>query len=113
MGNRTYAAGSAGGPLVSASYTYDSICRLTQESLASAGVQAENGALTYGLDAVGNRQTLTSTLAAIATQPPMSYNANNRLLTNSYDANGNTLGAGGDSPEIDHRSPLKPITILR
>jgi len=106
VGNRTYAAGSAGGPLVSASYTYDSIYRLTQESLASAGVQAENGALTYGLDAVGNRQTLTSTLSAIATQPPMSYNANDRLLTNSYDANGNTLGAGGKTFAYDSQDRL-------
>jgi len=106
VGNRTYAAGSAGGPLVSASYTYDSIYRLTQESLASAGVQAENGALTYGLDPVGNRQTLTSTLSAIATQPPMSYNANDRLLTNSYDANGNTLGAGGKTFAYDSQDRL-------
>jgi len=106
VGNRTYAAGSAGGPSVSSTYGYDSIYRLTQESVASAGVQADNGALTYGLDAVGNRQSLTSTLAAIATQPAMSYNANDRLTANSYDANGNTLGAGGKTFAYDSQDRL-------
>jgi YD repeat-containing protein len=43
VGNRTYAAGSAGGPSVSSTYGYDPIYRLTQESLSSAGAPAENG----------------------------------------------------------------------
>jgi RHS repeat-associated protein len=95
-----------GGPSVSSTYGYDSIYRLTQESVVSAGVQADNGALTYGLDAVGNRQSLTSTLAAIATQPAMSYNVNDRLVGNSYDANGNTLGAGGKTFAYDSQDRL-------
>jgi hypothetical protein len=91
---------------VSSTYGYDSIYRLTQESVSSAGVQAENGALTYGLDAVGNRQSLTSTLTAINGQATMSYNVNDRLQTNSYDANGNTLGAGGKSFAYDSQDRM-------
>ena len=47
-----------------ANYTYDSIYRLTNESIASdsGGV---NGTLRYSLDAVANRLNLTSTLAAL------------------------------------------------
>jgi hypothetical protein len=55
VGNRTNASGSVGGPALSSTYGYDNVFRLTQESLTSPGQQAENGALTYGLDAVGNR----------------------------------------------------------
>jgi RHS repeat-associated protein len=105
VGNRTYAAGSAGGPQVSSTYGYDSIYRLTQESVSSAGVQAENGALTYGLDAVGNRKSLASTLTGIGAQAA-TYDANDRVVGISYDANGNMLGAGGTANVFDSQDRL-------
>jgi RHS repeat-associated protein len=94
VGNRTNASGSVGGPALSSTYGSDNVFRLTQESLTSPGQQAENGALIYGLDAVGNRKSLASTLTGINGQSA-SYDNNDRVVGNSYDANGNTLGAGG------------------
>ena len=78
-----------------ANYTYDSIYRLTNESIAGdpGGV---NGTLGYSLDAVANRINLTSTLAALPSQA-LSYDAADRLSSDTYDANGNTLISGGTS----------------
>ena len=76
-----------------ANYTYDSIYRLTNESIASdpGGV---NGTLSYSLDAVANRLNLNSTLAALPPQA-LSYDADDRLNSDAYDANGNTVASGG------------------
>src|SRR5271157_133819 len=106
VGNRTYAEGSVGGPVLSSSYVYDGVFRLKQESIAGATPQQVSGVLSYGLDAVGNRQSLASSLAAIGTQPAMNYNVNDRLVGNSYDANGNTLGAGGKTFGYDSQDRL-------
>ncbi|MBZ2187285.1 MAG: hypothetical protein K7J46_21490, partial [Bryobacter sp.] len=54
---------------------YDSIYRLLNESITGNANSAQNGALAYGLDPVGNRLSLTSTLAGIAAQ------------TNTFDGN--------------------------
>ena len=105
VGNRTNASGSVGGPALSSTYGYDNVFRLTQESLTSPGQQAENGALTYGLDAVGNRKSLTSTLTGISGQSA-SYDNNDRVVGMSYDANGNTLGAGGTANAYDSQDRL-------
>jgi RHS repeat-associated protein len=77
-------------------YTYDSIYRLLNESITGNANAALNGALSYGLDAVGNRLSLTSTLAAIAGQTN-AFDANDRLVADTYDANGNTLSSGGNT----------------
>ena len=58
------------------------------------------GTLTYGLDPVGNRQSLASTVTGIS-QQSASYNVNDQVLANTYDANGNTLGANGKSYAYD------------
>jgi RHS repeat-associated protein len=76
------------------SYAYDPIYRLTSETIAGNSNALLNGALTYGLDEVGNRLSLISTLAAISAQS-FSYDANDRLSTDTYDANGNTVASGG------------------
>jgi RHS repeat-associated protein len=76
------------------SYAYDPIYRLTSETIAGNANAVLNGALTYGLDAVGNRLSLTSTLAALSSQS-LSYDANDRLAVDTYDANGNTVASGG------------------
>jgi len=44
-------------------------------------------------DALGNRQLLLSGVTGIGSQT-LSYDVNDRLTTNTYDANGNTLAAG-------------------
>lgn len=48
-----------------------------------------NGAVGYVYDAVGNRKQMTSTLAARPTGL-WNYDANDRLTTDTYDADGNT-----------------------
>ncbi len=68
------------------SYGYDAVYRLTSETRPS-------GALSYLLDPVGNRLSLTSTLSGIASQS-ITYDANDRIVGNTYDANGNTLISG-------------------
>ena len=74
-------------------YTYDSNYRLTNESIGSdpSGV---NGALSYSLDAVANRLNLNSTLAPLPSQT-FSYDSNDRINSDTYDANGNTIASGG------------------
>jgi RHS repeat-associated protein len=65
------------------------------------GARSEaKGTLTYGLDPVGNRQSLASTVTGI-NQQSASYNVNDQVLANTYDANGNTLGANGKSYAYD------------
>ena len=53
-----------------------------------------NGLLSYTHDAVRNRLALASTLAALGSQAK-SYDANDRLTDETYDANGSTLAANG------------------
>jgi len=86
-----------------ASYTYDSIYRLTREEVT--GDPANNGAVDYSYDPVGNRTDLTSTLAPIASAT-YSYNLNDRLIADTYDNNGNTLASGGDTFAYDFEDRL-------
>jgi len=93
----SYAYGKTGNRLMasdrngSSNYTYDSIYRMTEEAILRSEAK---GTLTYGLDPVGNRQSLASTVTGI-NQQSASYNVNDQVLANTYDANGNTLGANG------------------
>ena len=74
-----------------------SIYRMTEEAISRSEAK---GTLTYGLDPVGNRQSLASTVTGI-NQQSASYNVNDQVLANTYDANGNTLGANGKSYAYD------------
>ena len=77
----------ASGRLVS--YLYDNDYRLTKETIQSDPA-GNNGAVSYTLyDALGNRQTMSSTLNAVP-GGTFSFDANDRLTTDGYDANGNT-----------------------
>ena len=99
----SYAYGKTGNRLMasdrngSSNYTYDSIYRMTEEAISRSEAK---GTLTYGLDPVGNRQSLASTVTGI-NQQSASYNVNDQVLANTYDANGNTLGANGKSYAYD------------
>ena len=84
-GNRT-AVTELGGRTVN--YTYDDLYRLTNESIVN-DPHGVNGAVSYGYDAVGNRLGRTSSVAGVPTQSS-TYDANDRLSTDTYDANGNT-----------------------
>jgi RHS repeat-associated protein len=86
-------------------YTYDAIYRLLNESITGNANSALNGALAYGLDPVGNRLSLTSTLAGIAAQTN-TFDGNDRLVADTYDANGNTLASGGNAFAYDFEDRL-------
>jgi len=73
-------------------YAYDDLYRLTSETIA--GAAAQNGTVNYQYDAVGNRKQLTSTVAAIPATGLLNYDANDRLSTQLYDNNGNTVNNG-------------------
>jgi RHS repeat-associated protein len=93
--------------------TFDKLHRLTAESISrSVGVSPTSspealGTLSYSYDSVGNRQsrTLTNATLALAALLPVqnqTFTVNDRLTTDTYDANGNTLvskeGGTGVSP---------------
>jgi RHS repeat-associated protein len=78
-------------PTRTINFLYDALHRLTQES--GAGVSpALAGTVNYTLDAVGNRTARTSTLNGVTNQT-QSVDANDRLITDTTDNNGNTLAS--------------------
>jgi YD repeat-containing protein len=97
----TYTLGAAGNRLSVAElggrrvdYAYDALYRLTGETIAGGATPGNNGTIAYTYDPVGNRLNRTSTVAPIPTTA-YAYDANDRLLSDTYDANGNTTAAGG------------------
>ena len=86
-------------------YGYSSVYRLLSENIAGDPTASNNGALAYILDPVGNRLSLTSTLAALPNQT-LTYDADDRLSTDTYDANGNTLTSGGNTFAYDFEDRL-------
>jgi RHS repeat-associated protein len=98
--NYTYTPGPAGNRLKvvelggrTVDYTYDNLYRLTSEAI-TADPGGRNGTVAYtSYDAVGNRKVMTSTLSAVP-GGNMSYDANDQVVGNAYDANGNTINDG-------------------
>jgi RHS repeat-associated protein len=84
-------------------YTYDALYRLTSESIS--GATTNNGAVAYTYDAVGNRLTRNSTVAAVPSTTS-TYDANNRLQGDTFDANGNTLQSNGSTYQFDFENRL-------
>ncbi len=72
-------------------YAYDDVYRLTGETVNGT---ATAGAASYGYDPVGNRLSRGSTLPGLGTQS-FTFDANDRLNSDTYDPNGNTLVAAG------------------
>jgi RHS repeat-associated protein len=102
-GNRTRVV-ELGGRAVG--YTYDALYRLTQEAITGDADPAKNGSVGYVYDAVGNRLQRSSTIAVIPAQA-FTYDANDRLNTETYDNNGNTVGSGGDAFAYEFENRLK------
>jgi RHS repeat-associated protein len=85
----------------SAAYGYDDASRLVSETITGdPGGASFNGTLSYVLDAVGNRSSRTSTLAALAAQS-FTYNANDEISGDTFDANGNTTVSDGHTYAYD------------
>jgi RHS repeat-associated protein len=92
-----------------AAYAYDSASRLISETVAGdPRGPAGNGALTYVLDATGNRLSRTSTLAALGSQA-FDCNANDELGSDAYDANGNTASSDGRTYAYDFENRLVSV----
>jgi RHS repeat-associated protein len=85
-------------------YDYDADYRLTSEAI-TADPSGNNGTLAYSYDGVGNRLQLSSTLSAIL-GGPSTYDANDRLTLDTYDANGNTISSAGISSSYDFEDRL-------
>ena len=100
-GNRTSVAELSGRTV---NYGYDSLYRLTSETV-SGDPASKNGGINYTYDAVGNRNTLNATLTP-AGMMNYSYNANDQLSTDNYDANGNTVSSAGVSDSYDFENHL-------
>ena len=103
-GNRTGAVESSGRTL---NWTYDGIYRLTNETI-SLDPHSVNGSVGYGLDPVGNRQSQTSSIPGIGTGS-FTYDPDDRLNTETYDANGNTLTTAGKTFAYDFENRLKSM----
>jgi RHS repeat-associated protein len=87
------------------SYSYDALYRLTQEQIANDPIAANNGTLGYSYDAVGNRLSRASTITAVASSNS-TYDNNDRLSSDAYDANGNTVSSNGNGYGYDFENRL-------
>jgi RHS repeat-associated protein len=86
-------------------WTYDSLYRLTGETLSGGTV----GGLTYGYDLVGNRtsRTTSGSLTSILTNQTFTFTSNDGISSDTYDNNGNTTASSGNSYSFD---PLNHLT---
>ena len=101
-GNRTNVAELNGRSLV---YGYDNDYRLASEAI-TGDPSGNNGTVNYTqYDAVGNRLQMTSTLSAVP-GGSFNYDANDRLATDVYDANGNTTGFAGTTINYDFENRM-------
>ncbi len=86
-------------------YTYDSLYRLTSETIANDPATI-NGAVSYTYDPVGNRLSRTSTIPGIASTTS-TYDANDRINSDTFDANGNTTARAGNTYTYDFENHLQ------
>ncbi len=102
-GNRTSVTEASGRTV---NYTYNALFRLTGETITCDA--ATNAVLGYRYDAVGNRLQRTSTQPVIAPSTS-TFDDNDRLESDTYDANGSTKGSQGSSYEYDFEHRLTSI----
>jgi RHS repeat-associated protein len=87
-------------------YAYDVVNRMVSETITGAADPARNGAVSYTLDPVGNRLARNSTLSGVPNTAD-TYDANDRLVSDGYDANGNTRAASGRTYAYDFEDRIK------
>ncbi len=104
-GNRTSVAEQSGRVV---NYTYDDLYRLTSETIVNSQNATNNGSISYGYDSVGNRLQRTSSVSAVPNQTN-SFDANDRLQSDSYDANGNTIQSNTNSYAYDFENRLTSL----
>ncbi len=91
----------------SLTWNYDGIYRLTNETISND--PANNGSASYGLDPVGNRLSAVSSLTSIASGS-FSYNPDDEISSETYDANGNVLSTGGMTYAYDSENHMTSAT---
>lgn len=88
----------------SINWNYDGINRLTSEAVANDPLKA-NGSVSYGLDPVGNRSSLSSSLPKVSSGS-FTFNTDDQLGGEVYDANGNVTATGGNTFSYDSHNQL-------
>ena len=100
-GNRTGATEQNNRTLT---WNYDGIYRLTSEAVQDPS--GANGEVEYTLDPVGNRTSVNSSLPGVQSVSLNSFNLDDWLSPETYDANGNTTSTGGKSFAYDSENHL-------
>ena len=107
--NYVYTLGAAGNRLTVAelsgrtvNYGYDSLYRLTSEAITN-DPNNHNNTTQYQYDNVGNRQQL---IMNGTTANVYSYDADDRLGSDQYDPNGNTVSSAGTTSTYDFENHL-------
>jgi RHS repeat-associated protein len=109
ISNYAYTLGAAGNRLTVAelsertvNYGYDSLYRVTSEAVTS-DPNNHNGTTSYQYDAVGNRKQL---LVNGVTANAYTYDADDRLGSDTYDADGNTINSFGTANTYDFENHM-------
>ncbi|HEX7183230.1 MAG TPA: RHS repeat-associated core domain-containing protein [Thermoanaerobaculia bacterium] len=89
-------------------YGHDALSRLIDEAISGAGSAEANGSIRYAYDAVSNRLSRVSTIAAVP-GATYAYDPNDRLTSDTYDANGNTLRSEDRRFEYDFEDHLQKL----
>jgi RHS repeat-associated protein len=89
-------------------WSYDGIYRLTNETI-SLDPHSKNGSVDYSLDPVGNRLSQNSSIPGVSTVGPVTFDQDDRLATETYDNNGNTLTTGNRTFTYDFENRLKSM----
>ena len=105
-GNRIGATEQSGRTLT---WNYDGIYRLTSEAV-SHDPSGGNGEVDYTLDPVGNRTSATSSLPGVQSVSLNSFNLDDWLSPETYDANGNVLSAAGVVYTYDSENHMTSAT---
>jgi YD repeat-containing protein len=85
-------------------YSYDDLYRLISESISNDPHNV-NGTISYSYDAVGNRLGRVSSVAPVASQNS-TYDANDRLGSDGFDNNGNTISSNSTTYAYDFENRL-------
>jgi RHS repeat-associated protein len=84
------------------SWQYDGLWRLANETIAGGSA---NGSIAYAYDSVGNRLSRTSSVAGVPSTTS-SYDNNDRLMSDSWDPNGNTVQSDANQYGYDSENRL-------
>jgi RHS repeat-associated protein len=106
-GNRTSLTETVNSTGRNYAWSYDKLYRLTNENISAS----PGGSISYLYDSAGNRTSRSSSVSSVPTTT-YSYDPNDRLNSDIYDANGNTTNSAGNSYGYDFENRLAYYNIL-